>query len=105
MELSGENGDNFEVSLIRYQFANGSTNERDASWLMVRTRAALAGHEWSSDDPAMLPWEVDYQVNWPESLGNNREVSPLLDLVEPNLRFQVDHSACSRTSPLLGRRI
>jgi hypothetical protein len=93
MELAGKDGDKFELSLVRYQFPNSATDEWDANWLIVRTRAVIAGREWSSDDPAMLTWEVEGLANWLELLSNNREVHPLLDFVEPNLSFQlVDRS-------------
>jgi hypothetical protein len=94
MELAGKNGDKFELTVIRYQFPNSSRNDWDANWLIIRTRAAITGHEWSSDDPSMLTWEVEDLANWLESLSNNREVNPLLDFVEPNLSFQlVDRSS------------
>lgn len=93
MKLSGKNGDMFELTLIGYQFPHSSTNDWDANWFMVRTRAAIAGREWSSDDPAMLTWEVEQLANWLESLSSNHGVDAQLDFIEPNLSFQwVDRS-------------
>ena len=89
MELAGKNGDKFEVTVIRYQFPHSSTDEWDPNWLIVRTHATIADHEWTSDDPALLTWEVEELANWLESLGNNHEVNPLLDFVELNLSFQL----------------
>ena len=85
MELAGKNGDKFELTVIRYQFPHSSTDEWDPNWLIVRTHATIADHEWTSDDPALLTWEVEELANWLESLGNNHEVNPLLDFVELNL--------------------
>jgi len=96
MELSGPGGDKFELTLVRYQFPNSSTDEYDANWLIIRTRAAVAGREWTSDDPAMLTWEVEELANWIESLGNNHGVEPQLEFIEPNLSFRVQDRSPER---------
>jgi hypothetical protein len=96
MELSGPDGDKLELMLVGYQFPCSSKDEWDANWLIIRTRATIAGREWSSDDPAMLTGEVEELANWIKSLGNNREVEPLLDFVEPNLSFRLQDRSLER---------
>ncbi len=87
MELLGPNGDKFELILVRYQFPH-STDEFDANWLMVRTVCSIGGREWSSEDPALLTWEVEALANWLADIAQHHQASDSEDFLEPNISFK-----------------
>jgi hypothetical protein len=89
MELSGSNGDRFELTILGYQFPYSSKEKHDANWLVIRTEAAIAGRAWSTTDPSLLTWEVEELIGWLENLSRKEAATKLLDFLEPNISFEL----------------
>ena len=87
MRLIGQEGDEFRLQVVGYEFPEITEDEWDSEWLIVAGEVSCARGRWSFRDPCLLTFELEALATWLADLrvGGAR---PELDFIEPNLRFK-----------------
>lgn len=92
MVFRGENGNEFELSLLRESFPDVQDGTGDATWATVLFRAATAEDSWEESSPCLNLFEFHGLADWLDSLAEDEsgdlEASEI-ELLSPELRFSV----------------
>ena len=89
MLLKGNEGTEFELKVIGYQFPHLEKEEYDSDWLSIQLRVVHPRGIWTSIDPSLLTWEVSSLAEWLESISRGESVDEEESFLEPNLSFQL----------------
>ncbi|MDT4965996.1 MAG: hypothetical protein QOJ64_733 [Acidobacteriota bacterium] len=89
MLLNGNEGTEFELKVIGYQFPDLEKEEYDSDWLSIQLRVVHPRGSWSSIDPPLLTWEVSSLAEWLESISRGERVDEEESFLEPNFSFQL----------------
>jgi hypothetical protein len=80
----------FALTLLGYESPDVEDDQYDSNWLLVRVEARDGEQEWSTDDPALLTWEVERLANWLSRMARGRIQHRWCGFTEPNLEFRAD---------------
>jgi hypothetical protein len=89
MQLTGTNGQRFELELAGYQFPELATAEYDSNWLIVRVDVDHPRGRWSASNACLLTYEVAELASWLESVARGRPTHDEVSFLEPNLLLRL----------------
>jgi hypothetical protein len=98
MKFDGDDGSEFELVIIGYQFpsATDHMDATDRNWLVLRGRCMTTdGFEWVFTDPCMLTTECPEVVVWFAAVaqalsnGTGKPANRGLEFIEPHLWFEL----------------
>jgi hypothetical protein len=87
MQLIGNEGEEFRLKVLGYQFPEIKNNEWDSEWLIISGEVLCAQGRWRFRAPCLCTFEVQTLAAWLCDLqvgGPEREIG----FTEPNLRFE-----------------
>jgi hypothetical protein len=87
MRMIGNEGEEFRLDVLGYQFPEIKDNEWDSEWLIISGEAMCAQGRWTFRDPCLCTFEVQTLAAWLRDVrigGPKREIG----FTEPNLRFE-----------------
>jgi len=88
MELK-VNNNSFMMSLVGYQFPELEDVEYDSNWLNVKIVVSHQGSKWSTTDPALLTYEVQWLIDWLRAVSARKYDNRHLWFTEPCLSFHL----------------
>jgi hypothetical protein len=90
MILRGSFEERVELNVQGYEFpeAHPSEDWYDANWLRIRLRVHEASR-WDALDPSLLTTEARELVRWLRLIAQRRAGEPVLEFIEPCLRFEM----------------
>ena len=86
MRLIGQEGEEFQLEVVGYEFPGIIDDEWDSEWLIVAGKVSCARGRWKFRDPCLLTMELEALASWLRDLRSG-VAGPELDFIEPNLRF------------------
>src|SRR5882672_8430416 len=89
MKLIATNGTSFSLYATGYQFPNIPEDEYDSNWIYVTIDLAGFHQPWTSNDPALMTWELKSLANWLASILSSANGENEIRFIEPNLVFQL----------------
>lgn len=90
MIIKGIENQQVEIRVEGYEFPD-IKNGYDGNWLEIFIDVKTKERKWQRTDPALLTWEVEYLIEWFETLAENKKPKwyKLNDFTEPNLSFEI----------------
>jgi len=77
------------MSLVGYQFPALEDVEYDSNWLNVKIAVSHQGSKWSTVDPALLTYEVQWLIDWLRAVSAREYDNRHLVFIEPCLSFHL----------------
>lgn len=91
LKLTANDGNEFTLEVISYQFTDLKNAGLDSNWLIVAGNVKTQRGTWSFRDPCLTAHDLRALRDW--FYGMRAEQKGELDFIEPNLKFEVrDHS-------------
>ena len=88
MELK-VNNTSFMMALVGYQFPALEDDEDDSNWLNVKIAVSHQGGKWSTVDPALLTYEVQWLIDWLRAVSARNYDNRHQVFTEPCLSFHL----------------
>ena len=89
----------FELLIVGYEFPEIGQAEYDSNWLDVKIVVRHPQGDWSTNDAALLTYEVSELADWLRAIGTGRAETREMTFLEPCLSFQI-RSADGKTDEL-----
>lgn len=89
MLLKSEDGKEFELSLIDEPIPDPQDGFGDTAAMVIAFRVATGEEEWEETSPSINSFQLDGLVDWLESVASGSHDEAEIDLLEPELNFQV----------------
>ena len=83
------NNNSFMMSLVGYQFPELEDVEYDSNWLNVKIAVTHERGKWSTIDPALLTYEVQWLIDWLKAVSARKYDNRHLWFTEPCLSFHL----------------
>src|SRR5262245_15497429 len=90
MKLQGENGNAFELAVLRYEHPDFTEDLWDANWLVVKGSVSAPQGTWQFLDPCATTFELAGLANWLEKIAAKGFEPSQFVFAEPNLVFTCD---------------
>lgn len=87
MKLQGENGNAFELAVLRYEHPDFTEDLWDANWLVVKGSVSAAQGSWHFLDPCATTFELAGLANWLDAIATKGFEHGEYAFAEPNLVF------------------
>lgn len=94
-EYARQRSRTFSIQASSYEFPDLS-DYWDGNWLRVSLSVKHPRGGWHSTDPSLLTFEVSELARWFAAIASGESVSPRIDLIEPNLSFELHERDGSR---------
>jgi hypothetical protein len=88
MKLIGDNGNEFSLRILNYQYPDENVDKWDSNWLHIETETSIDGRTWRSVEPCLLTWEVAWLYQWLENITQGDNTNLEVSFLEPNLLFR-----------------
>ena len=89
MTLIGRNGTEFELGVTRESLPETQDGAGDERWATITFRAARGDDSWEESSPCLNLFELTNLAEWLEGLTGTEGETGTLELVEPELAFDV----------------
>lgn len=101
MELK-VNNNSFVMSLVGYQFPELEDVEYDSNWLNVKIALSHQRGKWSTIDPALLTYEVQWLIDWLKAVSARKYDNRQVSFMEPCLSFHLSPAeGCAASDTLM----
>jgi hypothetical protein len=80
--LKSKDGSEFELNILGYEHPI-----KERGWFNIQIRVISPNDSWSASDPSLQVNEVRWIYKWLIKLSDGKDVEPVLDFLEPNLKF------------------
>ena len=91
MKLLSDNGNAFELRIVRYQYPAKSGCEYDDNWLIIEIDVTHPNGAWVSRDPSLLTNEVAALSKWLREIEQGNNKTDECEFIEPNLKFRLSN--------------
>lgn len=98
MLLKSDDGNEFELSLIKDAIPDPQDGFGDTASAVVSFRVATADEEWEETAPCLNLFELDNLAEWLTSVGGESHDEAEVDLLGPELNFQVIKQEADRVT-------
>lgn len=89
MLLKSEDGKEFELALIDEPIPDPQDGFGDVDAVVISFRVATPDDDWEETSPSINLFEIDGLASWLESVGSGTHDDAEIDLLGPELNFQV----------------
>ena len=87
MKLQGENGNAFELAVLRYEHPDFTEDFWDANWLVVKGSVSATEGSWHFLDPCATTFELAGLARWLDTIASKAFEPSEYMFAEPNLVF------------------
>lgn len=87
MQIFGNNGNIFKLSILGYQFPEMKSEAYDSNWLIIEVDVTCSQGAWIAQNPCLLTYEVARLANWFEAIASETNTKSIQKFIEPNLEF------------------
>lgn len=88
MKLASGKDEEFEMTVVGYEFPHLKQEPFDADWLNIHVDVKHSRGYWSKNYPCLLTWELDDLAEWLESIAATNPPRSEKHFTEPELRFE-----------------
>lgn len=90
MILKGQDGTEFELSLISERFENVQDGGHDADYPVISFSVSTRSDSWEETAPCINLYELGTLADWLDAVGGHTPELDAVELLEPNLSFSLD---------------
>src|SRR5262245_51262504 len=98
MLLKGNDGKEFELAVIPDRVAEAQDGFGDDEAATVAFRVATEDQQWEETSPSLGIYELQTLAEWLDSVAGGDPSEPEIDLLEPELNFQVLRQSADEVS-------
>lgn len=89
MVLMARQGAALELVILNYEYPAVANDHDDSNWLLVRLSVVTPARTWNATGPGVRTFELMQLADWLDGVAANKPVERELELLEPNLRFEL----------------